>query len=140
MIKTKDGRAGDDDRNRYHLDGSSVPEAEPSQSATSPGAVASIIVSTLLVLVLIVIASGFLFVYGKRNPGGMAERIAMRMESSYKRFGGENLGGGGAACNLDRLEGRDFNSVDLENKHVVAQDDKDNEVNRNNNNSITISF
>ena len=139
MIKTKDGDESSK-RPLVYVD----PEAE--NSASSPGSVVSIIVSTILVLVLLGIAGGFLFLYGKRNPGGMAERIAMRMESSYKRFGGDGgIGGGaggGGGARLDGLEGREFNNVDLENKHVTNSTTtaKDEEVNKNNNNSITISF
>ena len=60
-----------------------TPLSEPQSESTASeaGSVASVVISTLLVLVLLVIAGGFLFVYGKRNPGGVAERIAMRMET-----------------------------------------------------------
>ena len=80
-----------------------------------------------------VIAGGFLFVYGKRNPGGVAERIAMRMETSYKKFGGElgsgdggaGGGGGGGGSSLGGLNGREFNNVDLDSKHVVGENNND---------------
>ena len=129
-----------------------VPLSEPLSESTaaseseSAGSVASVVISTLLVLVLVAIAGGFLFVYGKRNPGGVAERIAMRMETSYKKFGGEGGVGDGASGGGGGLQGREFTNVDLENKHVVGENnnaasDKETAANSNNNNdSVTISF
>ena len=123
--------------------------ASSSDESQSAGSVASVVISTLLVLVLVFIAGGFLFVYGKRNPGGVAERIAMRMETSYKKFGGEAAGGdgGGSVSGGGGLQGREFTNVDLENKHVVGENnnaaasDKETAANSNNNNdSVTISF
>jgi len=138
-------------KNAKDLSKEETPQSEPlsESTASEAGSVASVVISTLLVLVLLVIAGGFLFVYGKRNPGGVAERIAMRMETSYKKFGGElgsgdgGAGGGGGGSSLGGLNGREFNNVDLDSKHVVGENnnDKESAANGNNNNdSVTISF
>jgi hypothetical protein len=83
MVKTKDSAH---DGGHYHRESSpTYASAGDDGNGSSPGTVASIVVSTLLMLILLCIAGAFLFIYGKRNPGGMAERIAMRMESSYNR-------------------------------------------------------
>lgn len=121
-----------------------TPLSEPQSESTASeaGSVASVVISTLLVLVLLVIAGGFLFVYGKRNPGGVAERIAMRMETSYKKFG-DQIGSSDSGGGLDGHQGREFSNVDLENKHVVGDNNNDKEsaaTGNNNNGSVTISF
>jgi len=137
-------------KNAKDLSKDETPLSEPlsESTASEAGSVASVVISTLLVLVLVVIAGGFLFVYGKRNPGGMAERIAMRMETSYKKFGAElgSSDGAGSGGGLDSLQGREFNNVDLDSKHVVGENnnsasDKESAATGNNNNdSVTISF
>ena len=68
------------------------PEAETeidasSTSAGSAAGIVSAVISTILVLILLGLCSGYLYVYGRRNPGGWAERIAQRLEAPYKRFG-----------------------------------------------------
>lgn len=67
------------------LEESSVPVEDGSNVAT----IISVVVSLILVLILIGLIGAFVFVYGRNNPGGIAERIAMRLEANYKRFGGE---------------------------------------------------
>ena len=85
------------------------------------------IVSALLVLLLVVLGGVFVYIYGRRNPGGFTDRIAMRLEANYKRFGGPN-----------------DDSVELEH----TKKDQQNNNNNNNNNtadnlrggSITVAF
>ena len=86
-------------RSSMHDDGNSValPESEPvyngdNSEGMSTGSVISIVVSVFLVLVLIGLLLGFVYIYGRRNPGGIAERIAMRLEANYKRFEGDQEG------------------------------------------------
>ena len=65
-------------------------EGSTSGSAAGTGSTASIVsavISTILVLVLLGLVSGYLYVYGRRNPGGWAERLSQRLEAPYKRFG-----------------------------------------------------
>ncbi|XP_059099133.1 plexin domain-containing protein 1-like [Tigriopus californicus] len=70
-----------------------IPEREPIRSnledegSSSTVTVISTVVSALLLAILLIILAGFLYVYGKSNPGGLAERIALRLESNYNRFG-----------------------------------------------------
>jgi len=45
------------------------------------------VISTILVLILLGLCSAYLYVYGRRNPGGWAEQISQRLEAPYKRFG-----------------------------------------------------
>ena len=63
------------------------------------------------------------------------------MYYSYKKFGGETSSGDGGG-GLDGLQGREFNNVDLENKHVVGENNNKESADSssNNNNSTTISF
>ena len=49
--------------------------------------VVSAVISAVLVMVLVIVAGAFLYIYGRRNPGGLAERLAARLEAPYKRFG-----------------------------------------------------
>merc|ERR1719205_197498 len=49
--------------------------------------VVSAVVSSILVLILVIMATVFIYIYGRRNPGGWAEKIALRLETPYKRFG-----------------------------------------------------
>ena len=68
----------------------SEPEAEAEPSSTSGGnaaAIVSAVISTILVLILLGLCSAYLYVYGRRNPGGWAEQISQRLEAPYKRFG-----------------------------------------------------
>lgn len=74
-----------------------VAESEPETSDLSEGdqtstavVVTSTVVCLVLILVLGAIAAGYVWVYGRSNPGGVAERIANRLESNYNRFGGKN--------------------------------------------------
>ena len=82
------------------------------------------IISALLVIVLVVMGIVFVYMYGRRNPGGLSERIAMRLEANYKRFGGPN-----------------DDSVELE--HTKKEQQINNNNNNNNNQrsgSITVTF
>ena len=54
---------------------------------SSVSTVVSAVISTLLVFILLGVASGFVYLYGRNNPGGLAERLASRLEAPYKRFG-----------------------------------------------------
>ena len=64
-------------------------EPEPNIASSSSSAVAiSVTVSVLLVVILLGLFAAFIYVYGRSNPGGLAERIANRLEANYKRFGG----------------------------------------------------
>ena len=49
--------------------------------------IVSAVISTLLVIILLGICSGYLYLYGRRNPGGWAEQLSQRLEAPYKRFG-----------------------------------------------------
>jgi len=69
-----------------------TPEAEGEHSEASSGngntvSIVSAVLSTILVLILLGICSGYLYVYGRRNPGGWAEQLSQRLEAPYKRFG-----------------------------------------------------
>jgi len=44
------------------------------------------IISTILVVILIGLLGAYVYVYGRRNPGGWAERLALRIEAPYNRF------------------------------------------------------
>ena len=57
------------------------------ETSSSTASIISAIVSSICVLILIILASLFLIKYGRRNPGGWAEKIALRLETPYKRFG-----------------------------------------------------
>lgn len=102
-------------------------------SGTGPraGVVASIVISILLLVILVAIGIGYVYVYGRSNPGGWAERIALRLESNYKRFG--------------RDSGLGMESLDSSKaKASQGQPDSNLEkvINNNNNSSssITVSF
>ena len=73
---------------RTSVDQADVQNASASVSA---GVVISGIISAVLIVVLAAIGLGFVFVYGRSHPGGIAEVIALRLERNYKRFhDGEN--------------------------------------------------
>jgi hypothetical protein len=76
---------------------------------------------------LLVLGCFFVYLYGRRNPGGLTERIAMRLEANYKRFGGPN-----------------DEAVELEHTKKEQQINNNNNNNSNNNSqrsgSITVSF
>ena len=92
----------------------------------SAGVVASAVISAFLLLILVGIILGFIYVYGRHNPGGIAERIALRLEANYKRFGGD-------------LTGDDLNGPSS--AEMARPKNKDNlKAVNNNNNSITVSF
>ena len=62
----------------------SVESIEKTNTAST---VVSAVVSSILVLILVIMATVFIYIYGRRNPGGWAEKIALRLETPYKRFG-----------------------------------------------------
>lgn len=75
-------------RNSMVEGGGDTPEAEvESSSGGNTVSIVSAVISCLLVLILLGICSGYLYVYGRRNPGGWAEQISARLEAPYKRFG-----------------------------------------------------
>ena len=98
--------------------------AEAEADGMSAGTAVSVVISTLLVLTLLCIGAGFLYVYGRSNPGGLAERVALRMERNYKRFGG---GGGGSSFNA------------FENNNDVVESGKQQQLEAANNNSSSSS-
>lgn len=63
-------------------------------STSSPSSVVSAVISVILVLFLIALLAAFVYVYGRNNPGGIAARFALRLETNYKRFGGGMLSSG----------------------------------------------
>lgn len=62
-------------------------DAASSASGGNAAAIVSAVISTILVLILLGLCSAYLYVYGRRNPGGWAEQISQRLEAPYKRFG-----------------------------------------------------
>lgn len=105
-------------------------EVSPVTSSTSSTTVVSAVVSTVLVLVLLTLVGVFAYMYGRSNPGGLAERFAMRVDSSYKRFGDGRLGDDAHA-----------GAVEMENANGgVGRDDASQLKEMRNNNSITVSF
>ena len=71
-------------------------EPEPSTDSSSSSAVAiSVTISVILIVILLGLVAAFIYVYGRNNPGGFAERIANRLEANYKRFGGPGDDDGG---------------------------------------------
>jgi hypothetical protein len=82
------------------------------------------------VALLLVLACVFVYLYGRRNPGGLSERIAMRLEANYKRFGGPLDEGG------DRVE-LEHSKKEFQNNN---NNGNGNNNNNNNNGSITVSF
>ncbi len=108
---------------------SSLPHSVPvtgadAGGAASVGVIVSGVVSAVLVLLLAAILLGFVYLYGKGNPGSFAERIAMRLETNYKRFGGEGL-----------PSSSDGGSVEMGRTQAQTEAAK-----QQNNNSITVSF
>ena len=61
------------------------PEGDVPSSNVST--VVSAVISTLLVLILLGVASGYVYIYGRNHPGSWAEKLALRLEAPYKRFG-----------------------------------------------------
>ena len=59
-------------------------------SGVNVGGIISGVVSSVLILILVCLALGFVFVYGRSHPGGVAEAIALRLERNYKRFNNDN--------------------------------------------------
>lgn len=55
-------------------------------SGVSTAGIISAIFSTILGLILLALIGGYLYLYGRRNPGGWAEKFAARLEAPYKRF------------------------------------------------------
>lgn len=107
------------------VDSSSVEVSKNPQSGSTTTTVVSAVISSVLVLILLIIASGFLYIYGRRNPGGLAERCAMRLEASYKRFG-------------ILEEPGDHDQVELGGGDQTAKDSK--ALQQDNNNTISVSF
>ena len=67
------------------------PETETGNRKTDSGSsittsIISGIISTILVVILIGLLGAYVYVYGRRNPGGWAERLALRIEAPYNRF------------------------------------------------------
>ena len=75
------GQDGNDSKN------SSEPEPRAGYSSSSAVAI-TVTISVVLVVIFLGLVAAFIFVYGRSNPGGLAERIANRLEANYKRFGG----------------------------------------------------
>ena len=66
----------------------SEPEPSSAPSSSSTAVAISVTISAILIFILLGLVAAFIFVYGRNNPGGIAERIANRLEANYKRFGG----------------------------------------------------
>ena len=66
----------------------SEPEPSSAPSSSSTAVAISVTISAILIVILLGLIAAFIFVYGRNNPGGIAERIANRLEANYKRFGG----------------------------------------------------
>ena len=66
----------------------SEPEPSSAPSSSSTAVAISVTISAILIVILLGLVAAFVFVYGRNNPGGIAERIANRLEANYKRFGG----------------------------------------------------
>merc|ERR1712150_146875 len=98
-------------------------EPEPSTGSSSSSAVAiSVTISVILVVIFLGLVAAFIFVYGRSNPGGLAERIANRLEANYKRFGGPGDLDDGGQVELGSTKGNHLNN------------------NNNNNNNNNINF
>ena len=98
-------------------------EPEPSTGSSSSSAVAiSVTISVILVAIFLGLVAAFIFVYGRSNPGGLAERIANRLEANYKRFGGPGDLDDGGQVELGSTKGNHLNN------------------NNNNNNNNNINF
>jgi len=114
---------------------SAFPQSANEGGGASAGAMISAVVSSVLLLILLCIVLGYVYVFGKSNPGGVAERLALRMESGYRRFGGQ-VGGKGAVGEVEmgRTPSPDQDDNDGERRP------KEDAAKRENNNSITVSF
>jgi len=98
-------------------------EPEPSNASSPSSAVAiSVSISVILVVIFLGLIAAFVFVYGRSNPGGLAERIANRLEANYKRFGGPGDLDDGGQVELGSTKGTHANN------------------NNNNNNNNNINF
>ena len=85
----------------------------------------SAIISALLLVILLGLGCVFVYLYGRQNPGGLSERIAMRLEANYKRFGGSV----------------DDDRVQLEHsKNESSQNNNNNDNDDNHGGSISVSF
>ena len=85
MVGHEGGENNDSGDSQANL--SSRPESSSNSSSSSAVAI-SVTISVILVVILLGLLAAFIFVYGRNNPGGIAEQIANRLEANYKRFGG----------------------------------------------------
>ena len=126
----------DDSNNNNNNNNNNTSVQQQSSASADVGTIISTIVSVILVLILMGIFAAFLFLYGRSNPGGIAERIAMRMEANYKRFGGESL---------DSDSGNNNSSSSSSSRRDVEMDESDDKelqkqsANNNNNNNNSSS-
>ena len=102
-----EGEEGDESANSSDVSS----EAEPSTDSSSSSAVAvSVTISVILIVVLLGLLAAFIYVYGRNNPGGLAERIANRLEANYKRFGGPGDIDDGGHVELGSTKGSNNNN------------------------------
>jgi len=107
-----------------------LPEPNPSNGSggLSFGVILSAIISSLLIVILLLLLLGYVYVFGKSHPGGTAERLALRLESGYRRFGGIQEAKGSSEVELGRTPSPQMTSNEAADKQTT------------NNNSITVSF
>ncbi len=133
------------------LEKGSTEQAPPPQiesSSTSPLTVVSGVVSAILLLVLLLLLVGFVYVYGRSNPGGWAERLALRLEANYKRFGGMGGAPDFPSEGRRRQQQVELTRREFVNRTAVGDNDEEDvkKISNNNNNSnynnnnITVSF
>lgn len=60
------------------------------ESGLSSAGLISSIVSAVCVVLLLIIGLGFIYIYGRRNPGGVAEMISRKLDKTYERFDEES--------------------------------------------------
>ncbi len=115
--------------NMDHGQPESVPVTASASGSGGPsaGVIASGVISATLLLVLAGLALAFVYMYGKGNPGTFAERIAMRLETNYKRFGGDTFPSAQSDSPTSVEMGRTETEEDVKRQN-------------NNNNNITVSF
>ena len=98
-------------------------EPEPRDASSSSSAVAiSVTISIILIVILIGLFAAFLYVYGRNNPGGIAERIANRLEANYKRFGGPGDNEDGGQVELGSTKGSHYQNNNNNNNNINFQE------------------
>lgn len=99
--------------------------AKEKSGGNNKAVIVSVVVSVVLVVIFVGLVLAFIYLFGKNNPGGLAESIALRLERNYKRFGG------------DKDEDEQRSSVELGRTRNNIDDESAKGAN---NNSITVAF